>query len=220
MASPGTLVRGIAELLGMSHVYIGAFDRELAKQGLRTKHGRGSSAASMTPTDAANLLIAIMSGAQAKDSVEAVQRYAGLIGKRQSSYERDGSRMITFFDYRARLQSGPLGLRWVDELPVGHTFFDFVYGMIESAWVGELEKAAGDRKALKINGLPGDADTWGLSISVSGPIATAEITLECDGNGTGCVYAGPAIDPSTGDLQREMRISHETIIGIGRILRG
>lgn len=220
MASPGTLVHGVAELLGMSSVYVGAFDRELAKHGLRAKHGRGASAASMTPTDAANLLIAILSGAQAKDAAEAVQRYAGLSGKRQSSYERDGSHMRTFFDYRSRLQSGPLGLVWVDELSLGHTFFDFVYGMIESAWVGELERAVGERKGIKIDGLPGEPGTWGLSISVSGPAPTAEITLECDGSGTGCVYTGPATDPSMGDLRREMRISHETIIGIGRILRG
>jgi hypothetical protein len=219
VASPGTLVRGMAELLGMSQVYVGAFDRELAKNELRAKHGRGSSAASMTAIDATNLLIAIMSGAQAKDAAQAVQLYSGLRGTLQSTFQRFDSKVINFFDYRGRIDSGALKLALVDSLSIGHTLFDFIFAMIESAESGELERALGQRKEVSASALPGEANTWGLSIRVSGPLPSAQISLECDGIGSGCYYSGPEKDPLMGDLKKEMSISGATIIGIGRILR-
>jgi hypothetical protein len=219
MASPGALVRGMAEVMGMSHVYVAAYDRELAKHGLRSKHGRGSSAASMTSEDAVNLLLAIMSGAQAKDAAEAVGRYSGLIGKVQKTYLSEGTSVRTFYDYRGTIDSGSLNLSTIDDLPVGHTFFDFLDAIVFSAHSGKLEKAVGDRVAEKINDFPSALGSWGLNIRVSGPKPRAEISLGSDGSASGCIYSHSEEGPSFGDLQREMSISESTIIGIGRILR-
>ncbi len=219
MANPGTLVRGMAQLLGMSEVYMAAYDRELAKHGLRSKRGRGTSAAVMTASDATNLLIAVMSGAQAKDAAEAVVCYAGLLARVQKTSVSDGSKVMTFFNYRGHIDSGSLGLSSIDALAVGHSFFDFINAMIESAECGELERAVGDRVADKKHQLPGSRGTWGLSIRVSAPEPQAETSLGCDGAAYGCIYSRPKTDSARGDLQREMRISESTIIGIGRILR-
>ncbi len=198
---------------------MGAYDRELAKHELRSKRGRGTSAAIMTATDATNLLIAVMSGAQAKDASVAVARYAALIARTQKTSINDGSKVITFFDYRGRIDSGTLGLASIDDLAVGHKFFDFVHAMIESAESGQLERAVGDRITDKMHQMPGRTGSWGLSIRVSGPEPKAEISLSCDGSAHGCIYSEHETEPASGDLQREMLISEATIIGIGRILR-
>jgi len=72
MASPGELISAMAATLGLSEATIFQFDRQLAEAGLRSKSGRGRSAARVTANDAANLLIAIaatpLSGAGPKDA--------------------------------------------------------------------------------------------------------------------------------------------------------
>src|SRR5439155_17694246 len=60
MATPGQLVKCIAEALGIPEPTVVQYDRLLAENGLRSKGGRGTSAAKVTAVDAANLLIAIM----------------------------------------------------------------------------------------------------------------------------------------------------------------
>ena len=60
MATPGQLVKAMAATLGLSEATVGQYDRVLAENGLRSKGGRGLSAARVTAADAANLLIAIM----------------------------------------------------------------------------------------------------------------------------------------------------------------
>jgi hypothetical protein len=219
MASPGKLTSGMAELLGMSQVYVAAYDRELAKHGLRSKHGRGPSAASMASEDATNLLLAIMSGAQAKDAAEAVRLYSGLVGRIQKDYLSEGSKLTTIYHYRGVIDSGGLGLKRVDTLPTAHTLFDFINEVIFSAQSRELEEAVGDRVPATIDDLPTDPGKWELSIRVSGPEPRAEICIGCDGRASGYIYSRLEKDPSLGDLQREMSISGSTILGIGRILR-
>ena len=75
MASPGELVRKLSELLGIPEPTIVLHDRNLVIAGLRSKTGRGKSAARMTARDAAPLLIAVLGSSQVKDSVQTVRRY-------------------------------------------------------------------------------------------------------------------------------------------------
>lgn len=82
MATPGELVREMAAAFGVSEATVAVHDRNLAVAGLRTKLGRGTSAAQMTPRDAAHLTVAIMGSAEVRDSVIAVQRYTAVRAER------------------------------------------------------------------------------------------------------------------------------------------
>lgn len=61
MATSGQLIVAVAEALGITPASVAVFDRALSEAGIRTKGGRGRSAAQMTSLDAANLLIAVIS---------------------------------------------------------------------------------------------------------------------------------------------------------------
>src|SRR5712671_4544868 len=75
VASPGELVRKFSELLGIAEPTIVLHDRNLVVAGLRSKSGRGNSAARMTARDAAHLLVAVLGSSHVKDSAETVRRY-------------------------------------------------------------------------------------------------------------------------------------------------
>ena len=75
VASPGELVRKFSELLGIAERTIVLHDRNLVVAGLRSKSGRGNSAARMTARDAAHLLVAVLGSSHVKDSAETVRRY-------------------------------------------------------------------------------------------------------------------------------------------------
>jgi len=75
VASPGELVRKLSELLGIAERTIVLHDRNLVVAGLRSKGGRGTSAARMTARDAAHLLVAVLGSSHVKNSAETVRRY-------------------------------------------------------------------------------------------------------------------------------------------------
>lgn len=64
MATPGQLIDCIASSLSVPTATVFQYDRILAENGLRTKGGRGRSAAQVTPADAASLLV-VVAGAPA-----------------------------------------------------------------------------------------------------------------------------------------------------------
>ena len=82
MATPGQLVKAMADTLGISKATVTQYDRVLAEKGLRSRGGRGTSAARITSRDAANLLIALATspilGLSAKDAVVNCEAYASL----------------------------------------------------------------------------------------------------------------------------------------------
>ena len=82
MATPGMLVQVMAETLGIPAPTVVLFDRVLAENGLRSKSGRGNSAAQVTERDATNLLIALMAapvqGAAVRDAALTCQTYGQL----------------------------------------------------------------------------------------------------------------------------------------------
>ena len=76
MATPGELIKAVAVATGTPEPTVTTHDRNLVTAGLRTKGGRGTSAAKVTPRDAAHLLVAILGSERVQDSVETVRRYS------------------------------------------------------------------------------------------------------------------------------------------------
>jgi len=74
MATPGQVVAALGALQGFpDRATITVCDRLLAEAGLRTKGGRGSSAAKMTARDMARVLAATLAAVRPKDSVAVVK---------------------------------------------------------------------------------------------------------------------------------------------------
>src|SRR5512143_1008678 len=82
MATPGELVHVMAGVLGVPEATLTHYDRVLAENGLRSKSGRGRSAARVTSRDAVNLLIAVATsplfGSSAKDAVRNCKVYGSM----------------------------------------------------------------------------------------------------------------------------------------------
>src|SRR5262249_25584483 len=123
MATPGRLIEVMADALGVPAATITQYDRVLAENGLRSKGGRGLSAARVIADDAAHLLIAIMaspvSGAAIKDAAK-VCRLFGALPNRRGRPGRD-------------LQFRGYGLSRLAELPTKHSFHDALTILIKGA---------------------------------------------------------------------------------------
>lgn len=125
MASPGEMVKTIAAALGMPEATVVVHDRNLVVAGLRTKGGRGRSAAKVTARDAANLLTAVMGAGQIKDSVLVIQRYeATRIHESTSPHE-------AWTDFIVPEMAA---------LPPDHSFLDGLEALIQAAANGSLAK--------------------------------------------------------------------------------
>lgn len=126
MASPGELVHTVAQVLGIPKGTVIQHDRNLASAGLRTKGGRGRSAARVTARDAAYLLIAIcgapISGASVKETVTTCKRYSALRAYGLGNFSRLKSQLPT-----------------LATLPDGHSFRDAIAALIESLAAGEFD---------------------------------------------------------------------------------
>jgi hypothetical protein len=75
MATPGELVKVIADTLGEDEATVTQYDRNLLIAGLRSKGGRGRSAAKSTARDAAHVLTSVLGSYRVKDGVDTVRRY-------------------------------------------------------------------------------------------------------------------------------------------------
>jgi hypothetical protein len=125
MATPGQLVQVMADVLGISKATVTQYDRVLAENGLRSKGGRGTSAAKVTPRDAANLLIALavspIFGLSAKDAVRNCGTYSAL---RNGGIGKDADWSKNFAKF---------GLPTLAELPEKHSFGDALSALIDAA---------------------------------------------------------------------------------------
>lgn len=84
MASPMQMMECVASALGVDLATVVSHDRNLVTAGLRTKGGRGTSAARMTSADAANLIIALAGAEQVRGNVDYVNKFASLASTRGS----------------------------------------------------------------------------------------------------------------------------------------
>jgi hypothetical protein len=141
MASPGKLVRTVAEVLGLPEATVTVHDRNLVTAGLRTKGGRGTSAAKVTPRDAAHLLVAILGSTQVKDSVEVIRRYT------ESCPREDPQTKLGFKHFEIPALSA---------LPPNHSLIDAVEALITSAADNSLWTAIWGDVSLFSDDLPWD----------------------------------------------------------------
>ena len=127
MATPGEMVEMMAEVLNLSRTTVAQYDRVLAEKGMRSKSGRGTSAAKVTARDCTNLLIAILGSfdASIKEADKTCFRYRNLPVLPRVSSAREFRRY---------------GLHCLGKLPALHTFGDAVEALIqESAEGGKLK---------------------------------------------------------------------------------
>ncbi len=173
MATPGQLVKCIAETLSIPEPSVVQYDRLLAENGLRSKGGRGTSAAKVTAGDAANLLLAIMGspvvGASIKPAIEVCRTYGSLPLKVGGNTEN-----LNAFS--------TLGFPTLSKLPTSHTLRDGVAALIEAAIVGEsliMDFEDGEEP------MSGPEMDWHVSLRIDGPTPWADLTVDSSlGDGT------------------------------------
>jgi hypothetical protein len=119
MAMPGELIKLMGAVTEVPEATVTQHDRTLFLAGLRTRGGRGTSAAKVTARDAANLLTAVLASEQVKDSAETVLRYA------------------------AALEQHKFKLPILDTLPEEHSFIDALEALITMAMDETFDKEIG-----------------------------------------------------------------------------
>ena len=144
MATPGQLVQAMADVLGISRATVTVYDRALAENGLRSKSGRGMSAARVTSLDAANLLIALAAspvfGFSAKDAVWNCQTYASLplspfFQDWSRGFAELGSLRLAVDMLRSAVgPEAPLGANWACYAPLSTTHIDLAGSLAQSSW--------------------------------------------------------------------------------------
>ncbi len=220
MATPGDLIAVVAESLGLPEVMVSQHDRNLASAGLRSKGGRGLSAAKMTADDAATLLIACVASLAVKDTVQAFELY----GRMQS--------VMGSSDINKRLPSWELERFPIPELmqlDPGHTFKDALSALVKASSRGAfLDTKKDDHGNLPVS--------VSIGINAPSPIANIEIRFSTGERFLGSesrVYSGWESDKSSealqaffkklllsGDMRQERYFSLATINAVGHLLRG
>ncbi|MGD0185313.1 MAG: hypothetical protein ABSC25_08685 [Roseiarcus sp.] len=209
------MVETLSEATGAALATVVDIDRRLVKAGLRTKGGRGLSAARMTALDAARLLTAIIGSPQATASGEAVRRYAE-----------------THVD-RRRSSEGLFGGIEVDDLarlPARHSFVDGLTALIASAANGALAAmaaASGSHWQPHIEVYAFTRATYGrirLSGMPNGNTASVEYIMPRTADGRVARNAsgrkkGAPIGEGQGDLEQSRRVTERTILAVAELLR-
>jgi hypothetical protein len=214
MATPAQLVHAVSDATGVPLSTIVDIDRKLVKGKLRTKGGRGFSAAQMTPLDAARLLTAVLGSPQANASVEAVERYANTrVDKARSSEKLFGA--VELDDLAA--------------LPARHSFVDALAGLIKSASSGSLAKlmykssvrwaphievfafTLATRGRIRISGLP-QGRTASLEY-IPAPMEPKPARIKKIGRNRIAL-----VDESGGDLEQSRRVTERTILLVAELL--
>jgi hypothetical protein len=213
MATPGQLVQTTATVLGLPVATVTQYDRQLAESGLRSKGGRGTSAATVTARDAANLLIAIvaapLAGPTVKEAVQTCEIYGSLKEVRGPSWT---DRLPKF------------GLRTLASLPHGHSLREALSILIDGVGKGEIFQVP-DREG------PLTAD-FCFGIRFGGPAPWAEILADGSvGEGKTAQMArlvyntrstskhprGPRTAPR-GDLHQSRSITFATVRALGSLI--
>jgi hypothetical protein len=204
----------MATALGISVETVIQYDRQLAESGLRSKGGRGTSAARVTSRDAANLLMAIaaspLAGPTVKEAVRTCEVYGSLMALRRAS----------------RTDNFPkFGLLTLASLPAGHSLRKALCVLIDSAAKGEVFKIPVAREG------PLKAD-FSFGIRFQGPEPWAEILADGSlGEGRASQMARLVYSSSSGtkgfrkqrktqsgDLHQSRTISFATIRTLGTLL--
>jgi hypothetical protein len=214
MASSTQLSECVAEQLGLPEVTVALHMRNIREAGLITQGGRGRSSARMTAVDAAHLLISAVGSLHPKDSVEIVERYAGLGKTRHSNWEIG---LVPKFD----------------QLPKQHTFAEALTALIQSAMANDIlikNKATGYEAILitlfwpwdgaKIEFYKFDEARYRRDPS-SYVMKPAEPYWLMYGGGFFLAPSKPPITPSSiskADFQQERKFTDRTIFVLAKLL--
>ena len=208
MATPGELVEVMADVLGVPMPTVVVHDRNLVVDGLRSKGGRGRSAAQVTERDAAHLLTALLASAQVRDSVHSVERYrqSRCLPRKSSS---DGFKACQ--------------IKGLAQLPKSHSFLDALEALITAAARGHLPKSAVIEVAALTPGTIGDIRISGLASKATVHMRYAEPS-PWDGkpNPSEREVAAWEIklrkEQNKTDLEQYRRVSARTIFKLGEAL--
>jgi hypothetical protein len=203
----------VSNATGVSLPTITDIDRKLVAGKLRTKAGRGFSAAEMTPLDAARLLTAVLASPQANASVDAVARYA----QTRTDKTRSSDKLF-----------GAIGLDDLLSLPPRHSFVDGLAALIASAatgslaqliaqsndgWIPHIEIFAftrATRGRIRIAGLPN-----GLTASIEYVPVTRSTATRSKKEVRNRAAIGT---DSFGDLEQSRRITERTVLSVAQLL--
>jgi len=191
MASPGQLVDTVAQVLGVPQPTVKVHDYNLSVAGLRSKGGRGRSAAKMTSADAANLLIAVAASSFVKDTVDTVRDYADL---------------PVFHNMSAS---------WADTLPSlqalsrEHTMREALIGLIDAARSGDLLNWI--TEVTPVENRPSIRMLYNYRVKVifHGPMPMVDIRLPGKDLSSDIFMRYVERSPDTGDMEEIKRWSAE-----------
>jgi hypothetical protein len=214
VATPGMLVQVMAKTLGIPAPTVTQFDRVLAENGLRSKGGRGNSAAQVTAGDAANLLIALLAspvqGAALRDAALSCQTYGGMPMLARASEPKE---FVNFY-----------GLKSLKALPAGGYNFS-------QALEALIRGTAGDRGEFKwkpygeIGRAIRGADRW-FNITVQGPAPWAcfEVMYSADEPPTPRMIFTDTFTSNRSrrdaDMWQTRHVSYRTIRALGGLVSG
>lgn len=196
MATPGELVKVIAEVLGVPEPTVVVHDRNLVIAGLRTKGGRGRSAASVTTADGTNVLFATLLhcvGYPMKDIAKAVTL----------------CRTLKFFDYmHGSSEDIPDDLSSLADI---NHFGDAVDHIIKLSAGGTLfgRKQYDNPTANSLEIIIDRFRRTDAYISIRFPGKTVSLSY----------FEDKEIDGITDDLRTRVAVSEDTINAIGELIR-
>jgi hypothetical protein len=171
MSSPGEMVSVVAKVLGLPEATVVVHDRNLAVAGLRSKGGRGRSAARMTASDAASLLIVVTASSLVKNTVETWHDYAHLLAEKSVLTAPDGFR----FNEEGAWELERVPLRGLLELPPKHRFLEALAALLRSVADGSLDEA---REELNFRPIGPDIDTaFHIAVRFQGPFPASTIEI-------------------------------------------
>jgi hypothetical protein len=227
MATPGQLVECVAAALNVPKATVVLYDRVLAEAGLRSKGGRGKSAAKVNAVDAANLLIAIAgSPASIGSAAEAVKQFSDLRYKKHGGpdqltqlaelagvpLQQVSARSGIPPEQLALLMSEPdfLAIPGVEGLRADHSFRDGLAALIESVRQGKIRFNEGAAQS--------ERSSIYVDLEGPGPI-TGTIGVVLNGRRhTSARYERSGKRASRSDLNWRQSFSHWTITHVARLL--
>ena len=208
MATPGELVATMAIALGIPDATVTQFDRVLAENGLRSKGGRGTSAAKVTARDAANLLIALMAfpvqGASVKNVAGVCKTY-GALRMLATSRPKD------FRQY---------GLDCLRALPSEHTFVEGIEALIqECSEGGQFRYKEFGVKGRTVAGARTGADRM-FNIRVQGPSPWAgfEVMYAIGEPSTPGIFYVNKATRTEGDMWQTRHVTYRTIRSLASLI--
>lgn len=202
-------------VLGVEEPTVTQHDRNLVIAGLRTKGGRGTSAAKVTARDAAHLITAIMGSEQVKDSANTVLRYTDTV-EHASFFAKAHPEE---YAEQARAKYAAFKLPALDALVDGHSFIDALTTLITLAMDETFDQEIGvEPMNCRLHMTwPRTQARIDLSKSRRTNFASVQATY---GRYTGWKGGRPANDPPErdGPLERGAQIYSKPIRYIGALL--